>query len=212
MEPARTRPTTPSSAWATSPIPTRGARNEGRDSPSEAVREGTGRATSQRRLREMPLVNSQAQERTGYPTQKPLALLDRIIKASSNPGDVVLDPFCGYGHRVRQCRVPGPAVDRHRPLRGGCNPRRVAPPRPVRHRRRITMRLTNTRRRLLALVFAGSIGTVGAGGQKASPPSSRCPGRCSPRITRAHSRFPGHALTPTGVMAIRCKQFHLPDL
>ena len=28
----------------------------------------------------------------------------------------------------------------------------------------------------------------------------------------AHSRFPGHALTPTGVMAIRCKQFHLPDL
>ena len=34
-------------------------------------------------------------ERTGYPTQKPLALLDRIIRASSNPGDVVLDPFCG---------------------------------------------------------------------------------------------------------------------
>ena len=32
---------------------------------------------------------------TGYPTQKPLALLDRIIKASSNEGDVVLDPFCG---------------------------------------------------------------------------------------------------------------------
>lgn len=34
-------------------------------------------------------------ERTGYPTQKPLALLDRIIKASSNEGDLVLDPFCG---------------------------------------------------------------------------------------------------------------------
>ena len=34
-------------------------------------------------------------ERTGYPTQKPLALLHRIIQASSNPGDVVLDPFCG---------------------------------------------------------------------------------------------------------------------
>ena len=32
------------------------------------------------------------------------------------------------------------------------------------------------------------------------------------QILRAHSRFPGHALTPTGVMAIRCKQFHLPDL
>ena len=34
-------------------------------------------------------------ERTGYPTQKPLALLERIVKASSNPGDMVLDPFCG---------------------------------------------------------------------------------------------------------------------
>ena len=32
------------------------------------------------------------------------------------------------------------------------------------------------------------------------------------QLARAHSRFPGHALTPTGVMAIRCKQFHLPDL
>jgi len=41
------------------------------------------------------LINPVAKERTGYPTQKPLALLDRIIRASSNPGDVVLDPFCG---------------------------------------------------------------------------------------------------------------------
>jgi site-specific DNA-methyltransferase (adenine-specific) len=44
---------------------------------------------------DIPPVNSQAKERTGYPTQKPLALLERIIKASSNPGDMVLDPFCG---------------------------------------------------------------------------------------------------------------------
>ena len=40
-------------------------------------------------------INSQAKERIGYPTQKPLTLLDRIIRASSNEGDVVLDPFCG---------------------------------------------------------------------------------------------------------------------
>ena len=40
-------------------------------------------------------INSQAKERIGYPTQKPLSLLDRIIRASSNEGDVVLDPFCG---------------------------------------------------------------------------------------------------------------------
>jgi len=40
-------------------------------------------------------LNTSSAERTGYPTQKPLALLDRIIKASSKEGDVVLDPFCG---------------------------------------------------------------------------------------------------------------------
>lgn len=45
-------------------------------------------------------INSQAQERLGYPTQKPLALLERIINASSNEGDVVLDPFCGCGTAV----------------------------------------------------------------------------------------------------------------
>ncbi len=40
-------------------------------------------------------IASQSRERVGYPTQKPLALLERIIKASSDEGDVVLDPFCG---------------------------------------------------------------------------------------------------------------------
>ena len=40
-------------------------------------------------------ISAHANERVGYPTQKPLALLERIIKASSNEGDVVLDPFCG---------------------------------------------------------------------------------------------------------------------
>ena len=42
-------------------------------------------------------INSQSVESADYPTQKPLALLERIIKASSNEGDVVLDPFCGSG-------------------------------------------------------------------------------------------------------------------
>jgi len=42
-------------------------------------------------------INSQAKERLGYPTQKPEALLERIIRASSNEGDLVLDPFCGCG-------------------------------------------------------------------------------------------------------------------
>ena len=46
---------------------------------------------------DIPPINSQAQERLGYPTQKPLALLERIIKASSNENDIVLDAFCGCG-------------------------------------------------------------------------------------------------------------------
>ena len=45
-------------------------------------------------------INQAAQERLGYPTQKPEALLDRIIRASSNEGDIVLDPFCGCGTAV----------------------------------------------------------------------------------------------------------------
>ncbi|MCR9150218.1 MAG: DNA methyltransferase [Rhodobacteraceae bacterium] len=49
---------------------------------------------------DIPPLNSQAQERLGYPTQKPVALLERILAASSNPGDVVLDPFCGCGTSV----------------------------------------------------------------------------------------------------------------
>lgn len=49
---------------------------------------------------DLPLLNSAAKERLGYPTQKPLALLERIIQASSNEGDVVLDPFCGCGTAV----------------------------------------------------------------------------------------------------------------
>ena len=45
-------------------------------------------------------VASQAKERLGYPTQKPEALLERIINSSSNEGDVVLDPFCGCGTAI----------------------------------------------------------------------------------------------------------------
>ncbi len=49
---------------------------------------------------DIPPINSQAKERLGYPTQKPEVLLERIIRASSNEGDVVLDPFCGCGSAV----------------------------------------------------------------------------------------------------------------
>lgn len=49
---------------------------------------------------DIPPINSQAQERLGYPTQKPEALLERIIQASSNEGDTVLDAYCGCGTSV----------------------------------------------------------------------------------------------------------------
>ena len=49
---------------------------------------------------DIPILRPNAKERLGYPTQKPLALLERIIKASSDPGDIVLDPFCGCGTTV----------------------------------------------------------------------------------------------------------------
>lgn len=52
-------------------------------------------------------INQAAKERLGYPTQKPVALLERILAASSNPGDVVLDPFCGCGTTVHAAQKLG---------------------------------------------------------------------------------------------------------
>lgn len=46
---------------------------------------------------DIPFLNPKAKERTGYPTQKPIELLERIIKIGSNENDVILDPFCGSG-------------------------------------------------------------------------------------------------------------------
>jgi DNA modification methylase len=51
-------------------------------------------------ITDIPPLNSQARDRLGYPTQKPPALLDRIIQASTNKGDVVFDPFCGCGTTI----------------------------------------------------------------------------------------------------------------
>jgi DNA modification methylase len=56
---------------------------------------------------DIPPINSQAAERLGYPTQKPQELLERIISASSNPDDVVLDPFCGCGTTVHAAQKLG---------------------------------------------------------------------------------------------------------
>ena len=61
--------------------------------------EGAG-APAQDVWTDIPPINSQADEATGYPTQKPMDLLERIISASSEPGQIVLDPFCGCGTAV----------------------------------------------------------------------------------------------------------------
>ena len=61
----------------------------------QSYTDDTSRMKSMRDVWDISYLNSQAKERTGYPTQKPIALLERIIKASSNEGDTVLDPFCG---------------------------------------------------------------------------------------------------------------------
>ncbi len=60
----------------------------------------TSRMKSMRDVWEISYLNSQAKERLGYPTQKPEALLERIIKASSNEGDLVADFFCGCGTTI----------------------------------------------------------------------------------------------------------------
>lgn len=56
---------------------------------------------------DVSVINNRAGEFLGYPTQKPIALLERIIQASSNDGDVVLDPFCGCGTAVHASQSLG---------------------------------------------------------------------------------------------------------
>jgi site-specific DNA-methyltransferase (adenine-specific) len=62
--------------------------------------EEKSQGTPQDDVWDIPVINSQAKERMGYPTQKPEALLKQIIMASSNEGDIVLDAYCGCGTTV----------------------------------------------------------------------------------------------------------------
>ncbi|CAH0496276.1 site-specific DNA-methyltransferase [Novosphingobium sp. CECT 9465] len=77
-------------------------------SPRRKIRPGDESVTVVNNLwADIPALESQAKERLGYPTQKPLALLERILAASSNEGDVVLDPFCGCGTAVHAAQKLG---------------------------------------------------------------------------------------------------------
>jgi len=55
----------------------------------------------------LPSLNAMAKERTGYPTQKPLQLLQYLVRAASNAGDVVLDPFCGCATTLIAAEIEG---------------------------------------------------------------------------------------------------------
>jgi adenine specific DNA methylase Mod len=58
-------------------------------------------------ITDIPPLSAQSGEKLGYPTQKPVALLERIISASSNKGDIVLDPFCGCGTTIHAAQKLG---------------------------------------------------------------------------------------------------------
>jgi hypothetical protein len=58
-------------------------------------------------ITDIPPLSAQSAEKLGYPTQKPVALLERIIAASTNKGDLVLDPFCGCGTTVHAAQKLG---------------------------------------------------------------------------------------------------------
>jgi DNA modification methylase len=69
--------------------------------------ESDSKGLPQRDVWEISIIAGFGKERLGYPTQKPLALLERIVTASSNPGDIVLDPFCGCGTAVHAAHKLG---------------------------------------------------------------------------------------------------------
>lgn len=68
-----------------------------RDDEGNVIANGNKRGVPLGDVWDIPYLNRKAKERTGYPTQKPLLLLERIIALATNEGDCVLDPFCGSG-------------------------------------------------------------------------------------------------------------------
>ena len=70
---------------------------------------------------DIPSISPTARERTGYPTQKPLVLLERVIAATTNPGALVVDPFAGSGTTAVAAQRLG-----RRFVAGDCSPQAVA--------------------------------------------------------------------------------------
>ncbi|GHU07785.1 methyltransferase [Spirochaetia bacterium] len=75
---------------------------------------------------DIPFLNPKAKERTGYPTQKPIELMNRIIQLSCSKGDLILDPFCGSGSmgisaQINNCKYIG--IDNNKEAIKLCNKR-----------------------------------------------------------------------------------------
>ena len=78
-----------------------------RDEDGRAVSSGTKKGVPLGDVWDIPYLNPKARERTGYPTQKPILLVDRIIHLATNPSDLVLDPFCGSGTTLVAATLSG---------------------------------------------------------------------------------------------------------
>lgn len=78
-----------------------------RDDNGSIVSSGAKRGVPISDVWEIPFLNPKAKERVGYPTQKPVALLKRIIELVTDPADLVLDPFCGSGTTLVAAKLLG---------------------------------------------------------------------------------------------------------
>jgi site-specific DNA-methyltransferase (adenine-specific) len=78
-----------------------------RDENGNVVYNGTKKGVPLSDVWDIPFLNPKAKERTGYPTQKPFLLLQRIIELASDPGDIVVDPFCGSGTTLVAAQILG---------------------------------------------------------------------------------------------------------
>lgn len=76
-----------------------------RDEQGEIIYQGNKKGVPLRDVWDIPYLNPKAQERTGYPTQKPILLLKRILEMSTQPQDLVLDPFCGSGTTLLAAKI-----------------------------------------------------------------------------------------------------------
>ncbi len=91
-------------------VPATSARLRGKLKKATDVIEIPDEALAQSSVLKVPSLNNMAAERTGYPTQKPLALLDLLVRACCPPGGIVLDPCCGSGTTLMAAAAAGRGV------------------------------------------------------------------------------------------------------